>query len=325
VEALRQHGRQWRKIEGARTRERKRGVPALSSVLQYLPASPCPLELRTRNPAAAPRPLTITISTALTEHVKTKTAVQIRSHAQKFFSKIEKHKQQAEEAGRVVQGPTGDPSLLLLLHVVAAVRLAWEHAQCPPSHPHPLRFCDHTPSKHPVLQVPVDLQIPPPRPKRRAGRPYPRTPRDEGAAALGGGGAAAAAAAAAAHTHRIHRPDILSFQQALPDYAAAAHGGEVEVDITVAAVTAAASAAAAAAAAAVVAAAGRDVECRLQAAPPPVFPFYGLTPAMLRAMSNPATIQANIQATIAAASIKNAARDGGGERSACFLFATKSM
>lgn len=33
-----------------------------------------------------------------------------------------------------------------------------------------------------------------------------------------------------------------------------------------------------------------------------MFPFYGLTPAMLRAMSNPATIQANIQATINATS-----------------------
>ena len=40
----------------------------------------------------------------------------------------------------------------------------------------------------------------------------------------------------------------------------------------------------------------------LQACPPSVFPFYGLTPAMLRAMSNPATIQANIQATINATS-----------------------
>lgn len=34
----------------------------------------------------------------------------------------------------------------------------------------------------------------------------------------------------------------------------------------------------------------------LQACPPSVFPFYGLTPAMLRAMSNPATIQARAHA-----------------------------
>ena len=69
-------------------------------------------------------------------------------------------------------------------------------------------------------------------------------------------------------------------------------------DITLAAVTAAASAAAAAAAAAVVAAAGKDIEERLQAAPPPSFPFYGLPPAVLRSMSNPAAIQASIQAAI---------------------------
>ena len=70
-------------------------------------------------------------------------------------------------------------------------------------------------------------------------------------------------------------------------------------DITIAAVTAAASAAAAAAASAVIAAAGKDVEERLQEAPPLVFPFYGLPPNALRTMSNPTAIQASIQAAIA--------------------------
>lgn len=41
-----------------------------------------------------------------------------------------------------------------------------------------------------------------------------------------------------------------------------------------------------------------------------MFPFYGLTPAMLRAMSNPATIQANIQATINATSRQQRRAEG---------------
>lgn len=83
-----------------------------------------------------------------------------------------------------------------------------------------------------------------------------------------------------------------------PDYAAALRSTGAMTDVTVAAVTAAASAAAAAAAAAVVAAAGKEIEAKLHAAPPNVFPFYGMTPTMLRAMSNPATLQANIHATV---------------------------
>lgn len=69
-------------------------------------------------------------------------------------------------------------------------------------------------------------------------------------------------------------------------------------DVAMAAVTAAASAAAAAAAAAVVAAAGRDIEARIQAAPPNGFPFYGMPPSLLRPMSsNPPLNQLNPQAT----------------------------
>lgn len=186
VEALRIHGRQWRKIE---------------------------------------------------EAVVTKTSVQIRSHAQKFFSKIEKQQKQLQQGLK------------------------------PPNAP---------------LEVPVDIAIPPPRPKRRTA---PTLPRMDGSYGDLAGDAAALAS--------------------LPDYAAAvrnAAGAPSIPDITVAAVTAAASAAAAAAAAAVVAAAGREIEAQLQLNPPDVFPFCGLTPAMLRSMSNPAAIQANIQASIAAAS-----------------------
>lgn len=104
--------------------------------------------------------------------------------------------------------------------------------------------------------------------------------------------------------------------QPLPDYAALVRSGGEVTDVTVAAVTAAASAAAAAAAAAVVAAAGKEIETKLQACPPNVFPFYGLTPAMLRAMSNPATIQANIQATINATSLAQRHEASGSERAA---------
>lgn len=205
VEALRVHGRQWKKIE---------------------------------------------------EAVVTKTSVQIRSHAQKFFSKIEKQQRQLQSG---------------------------------------------IPPRHPPLEVPEDIEVPPPRPKRRCSVPYPRNNK--------------------------YNDDIDEKEErmSLVDYAAAVRqatgsGLQLSGDITVAAVTAAASAAAAAAAAAVVAAAGREIEAKLQSAPPNVFPFFGMTPAMLRAMSNPATIQANIKASIATASGPPAppppppSRDVGAER-----------
>ena len=68
LDALRMYGRAWRRIEGAR-----------HALLQFLATSgPLPLlPILTSYPDAA-------------EHIGSKTAVQIRSHAQKFFSKLEK-------------------------------------------------------------------------------------------------------------------------------------------------------------------------------------------------------------------------------------------
>ena len=93
VEALRLHGRQWRKIESAwrvdagRTgrrlmQRRHRSCTCTPRCCQWPPQLTAP-----------PRPLR-----CLAGHVKTKTAVQIRSHAQKFFSKLEKQ-QKAVQAG----------------------------------------------------------------------------------------------------------------------------------------------------------------------------------------------------------------------------------
>eukprot|EP00878_Enallax_costatus_P018553 GHUV01019535.1.p1 GENE.GHUV01019535.1~~GHUV01019535.1.p1 ORF type:complete len:342 (+),score=118.51 GHUV01019535.1:138-1163(+) len=220
VEALRLHGRAWRKIE---------------------------------------------------EHIGTKTAVQIRSHAQKFFNKLEKKK----EAGETVEKEE-------------------------------------------------DLTIPPPRPKRKPAKPYPRkdafsasgvtdtsqlqySPAELQAAQqqlLGGYGTTptgAAAAAAAQHFGNF----ITTF---------AGHIGSSTVsDATVAAVTAAASAAAAAAAAAVVAAAGQEVQTHMQAHPPSCFPFFGMPPSALGQITPTHGVSAIDQAALlgphAAAATKAAVYD----------------
>lgn len=74
--------------------------------------------------------------------------------------------------------------------------------------------------------------------------------------------------------------------------AAAAAQGQVS-EATVAAVAAAASAAAAAAAAAVVAAAGQQVQAFLQVHPPPGFPFFGMSPELLAQISFHNQMQVN--------------------------------
>jgi hypothetical protein len=75
VEALKKHGRQWRKIEG------EAGNP-----------------MRQLQPMGVGHERADQRCGFFAEHVGTKTAVQIRSHAQKFFTKIEKKKETGEPA-----------------------------------------------------------------------------------------------------------------------------------------------------------------------------------------------------------------------------------
>jgi hypothetical protein len=154
------------------------------------------------------------------------------------------------------------------------------------------------------LQAEENFTIPPPRPKRKPAKPYPRKdgvtssgytgtsqlspqlhslqqqlPAGVGGLSLGPAAAAVVAAAAAAGGGNHH----MSLLNSLAAAAAAEQGARSSevTDATVAAVTAAASAAAAAAAAAVVAAAGQEVQTHMQVHPPSCFPFFGLPPSAL--------------------------------------------
>lgn len=162
------------------------------------------------------------------EYIGTKTAVQIRSHAQKFFSKLERKRD------------TGDSP-----------------------------------------EEPID--IPPPRPKRKPARPYPRKDAGDNS---GSGNGDASGNNGHSTRHFLHTPMSNITTPGMPNNVA-----DFEVsDTTVAAVAAAASAAAAAAAAAVVAAAGQSVQAHMQVHPPQGFPFFGVPPSLLQQMSNlPAT------------------------------------
>lgn len=126
----------------------------------------------------------------------------------------------------------------------------------------------------PSLPPPADaVSIPPPRPKRKPLRPYPRkdAPQSQysgGVATYGsserlGGGSSIAAPSGTFRSISCSESDDVN-------------------EATVAAVAAAASAAAAAAAAAVVAAAGQQVQAHLQAHPPNWFPFFGMPPSLLQ-------------------------------------------
>lgn len=148
-----------------------------------------------------------------------------------------------------------------------------------------------------MLCAEENFTIPPPRPKRKPAKPYPRkdgvtSSGYTGTSQLspqlqaihqqlpaGVGGLSLGPAATAAGGGNYH----MSLLNGLAAAAAAEQGASSSdvTDATVAAVTAAASAAAAAAAAAVVAAAGQEVQTHMQVHPPSCFPFFGLPPSAL--------------------------------------------
>ena len=128
------------------------------------------------------------ISPRFAEHIGTKTAVQIRSHAQKFFSKLEREQAAGNTSG-TAPPPPPSPSFRRHGHLLAfgAQRL---HMSCDLADLQAetrLRACPEGPSRCAVLRcsqvltpqscsavLPENLNIPPPRPKRKPSHPYPR-------------------------------------------------------------------------------------------------------------------------------------------------------
>mmetsp|Transcript_40589 Transcript_40589/g.90222 ORF Transcript_40589/g.90222 Transcript_40589/m.90222 type:complete len:1163 (+) Transcript_40589:155-3643(+) len=200
------------------------------------------------------------------EYIGTKTAVQIRSHAQKFFSKVERQKETGE----------GDEA--------------------------------------------ETIDIPPPRPKRKPSRPYPKKENgDHSGAGTGNGDVSENCGPSYTQegTHSYRSLPIFRLQQPhstanFPSVSGQT-GCEAEVsEATVAAVAAAASAAAAAAAAAVVAAAGQQVQAHLQVNPPRGFPFFGIPPALLAQVSlHSTTLDALVNSTRPPSGLMAHAAQGG--------------
>lgn len=157
------------------------------------------------------------------QHVGSKTSVQIRSHAQKFFTKLER--QQAAGNRAEADG----------------------------------------------------ISIPPPRPKRKPSRPYPKK-GDSGTAEE-------TSRQQLPILHPIATTVATSTTATIPGATAAqlmqGNKRAASDEAAIAAVAAAASAAAAAAAAAVVAAASDDIKSYLQMHPPQGFPFFGAPPSLL--------------------------------------------